>query len=211
MDTRLNSAVDPILGRVLDVLRKLENGQLRMTPDQIHQVFIDEFGRGRAIMGSDPGWLLASYALAVWIDEMLVDYPWEGARWWRNNVLEMEFFNTRICSTQFFALAEKAASLPDHSTLEVFYLCVILGFRGIYAQPEQVGALAAKLSIPQSLGDWIAKTENMIAVRRSMPTDVPATIRSIAGAPPYRGKTELAWLCVAAAILLTINLIAYQL
>ena len=53
-----------------------------------------------AILGTGIDWDLARYALCSWIDEVLVDSPWEGAESWSNNVLEMELFNTRSCYEQ---------------------------------------------------------------------------------------------------------------
>lgn len=210
MHSRLNSVVDPILARAIDVFGTLDSGTEHPAPARLREIFIEDFAKADAVMGNDRGWLLASYAVAAWIDEMLVNHPWQGATWWGNNVLEVQLFNSRTCSTQFYAMAREAASLPDRKVLEIFYLCVMLGFRGIYGQPEQAATLASSLGLPPTLREWATHTQRMLDSGLQSPP-LAAPLRPITGAPPYRGKRQLAWLCVTAALLVALNVIAFQL
>ena len=105
------------------------------------------------------GWELAKYALVAWIDDVLIEAPWPGRDWWENNSLEFAYFNTRDRATQFFKRAKQAAQLTRRDALEVFYVCVILGFRGLYAMPE-AAFLADQLDLPPDLESWAAARRN---------------------------------------------------
>ena len=210
MTSRLNSVVDPILARAMDVIGSLDSGTELPNPARLRETLIEDFSKARDVMGNDRAWFLASYAVAAWIDEMLVNHPWQGSRWWGNNVLEVRLFNSRTCSTQFYALAREAASLPDREALEIFYLCVMLGFRGIYAQPDHAATLAPSLNLPSTLREWTTLTQRMLESGRGA-TALSTPMRTISGAPPYRGKRQLAWLCVTAVLLVALNVIAFQL
>src|SRR5208337_1105060 len=107
-----------------------------------------------AILGSRRGWELARYAIVSWIDEMLVDSTWSGAEWWSNNVLEVELFNSRLCFEEFYIRAKQAAMLAQRDALEVFYLCMMLGFRGLYRDPEVSQSFIEANNLPPDLETW---------------------------------------------------------
>ena len=89
-----------------------------------------------AQLGRTPDWLLAKYALVAWIDEMLiVDAPWRDRDWWNENKLEWEIFQTNSRYDLFYKKAKEAFALPQKDALETFYVCVVLGFRGLYRDP----------------------------------------------------------------------------
>ncbi|MCE9531403.1 MAG: DotU family type IV/VI secretion system protein [Planctomycetes bacterium] len=86
--------------------------------------------------GSDPlasmdstRYLGARYAVTCWLDEILIDSPWE--REWDENKLEQALFHTNIRYSNFWAQARLAEGIPGSSDAqEVYLLCVLLGFRG---------------------------------------------------------------------------------
>jgi type VI secretion system protein ImpK len=73
------------------------------------------------------------FALACWIDEILIDdSPW-GQRWSEDYCLELKLYQTRLRAHKFWDPGVKRAEArPGGDALEVYYLCYLLGFRGDY-------------------------------------------------------------------------------
>src|SRR5205823_4923639 len=83
------------------------------------------------------------YALVCWLDELfVVDSPWGAA--WNEHKLEVAMFGTNDRAWKFWEKARKAAGRSEVDVLEVYYLCVMLGFRGeLRGEPEKLTAWAA--------------------------------------------------------------------
>ena len=202
------AAVDPIFRGAIQLLEKLEAGTV-CQPEEEHAAILGRFDQADMLLGASKQWQLARYAIAVWIDEMLLTMPWAGASWWRNHILEMELFQTRICNVRFFELAREASGLTCRDALEVFYNCVVLGFRGMYASPqnEQTGKRTSEW--PADIEQWLDRTLRMIDVASWQPS-VEGPHRVIEGAPPIRGHTKIVWWSVAALMLLIGNGAVYH-
>ena len=121
MTPQFARSVDPIFLFGVDLIQRATSGE-PISPDQEHLRARALFEQAEAELGADNEWRLAKYALASWIDEMLVDTPWSGRDWWGNNVLELHFFNTRLCNEQFFTKAKEASTLSKKNAQEVFGL-----------------------------------------------------------------------------------------
>ena len=141
MTPEFSQAIDPIFMHVLGLLDRIEHGD-EPAPEEERLRIRALTDQAEAILGKSKEWELAKFGLISWIDELLVDAPWEGRDWWSNNVLEMQLFNSRKAYDQFFIMAVEAASLTGKDALEVFYVCAILGFRGLYRDVDSGPALA---------------------------------------------------------------------
>jgi type VI secretion system protein ImpK len=83
------------------------------------------------------------YALVCWLDELFVDETEWGARW-NERKLEVAVFGTNDRAWRFWESARHAATRNDPDILEVYYLCVQLGFRGeLRGDRERLNAWAA--------------------------------------------------------------------
>lgn len=89
---------------------------------------------------------LAKAALVYWIDEMLVNSDWSYASYWKDNTLERELYDSRDRAWEFFEKAKTARTLSRPDALETYYLCVALGFLGIYRGGEVYTAPAPRAS-----------------------------------------------------------------
>src|SRR4051812_7827290 len=69
------------------------------------------------------------YALVCWLDELFVDESDWGARW-NERKLEVALFGTNDRAWRFWEQARQTATRNDPDALEVYYLCLQLGFRG---------------------------------------------------------------------------------
>ena len=97
----------------------------------------DVMGNVGSLAGAMPANKLSDlgirYALASWLDEIFIlDTPWQDD--WNINKMETTLFpgfNER--AQEFWRQCQRAQNRRTRDTLEVYYLCVMLGFRG---QPE---------------------------------------------------------------------------
>jgi type VI secretion system protein ImpK len=134
---------------------------------------------------------LAEYALVCWIDEVLINAAWEGHDYWVQHKLEWERFKSAVAFDNFYEQAAIAGRHAQKDALEVFYVCVVLGFRGMYVSPEEAKALADARGWPPDLDNWARKTTMSIQVGRWRPR-IEASSSAIAGAPPLDGKRNFA-------------------
>lgn len=80
--------------------------------------------------------LAARYALCALLDELIHQSDWGKRHSWPSNKLLKTFFNVQDETNQFFMILERARQEPeDHrEILELYYLCLSLGFHGEYRQ-----------------------------------------------------------------------------
>jgi type VI secretion system protein ImpK len=133
------------------------------------------------------------YPLACWLDEIFIvdsDSPWKKE--WREQTMELALFGTRERAHEFWRQARQAESRGDADAVEVFYLCVMLGFRG--DQRENVNALL----------DWRDAVEGRIDQDRppewpAKPSELPVPETN---ASPLRARDRLRWMLLTAAAVL---------
>jgi type VI protein secretion system component VasF len=83
---------------------------------------------GEKASASD-GYLGVRYPLACWLDEvMILQTPWSSQ--WTDNKLETALFGTTDRAWMFWEQAEKAKGRQGSTALEIFLLCIVLGFQG---------------------------------------------------------------------------------
>jgi len=191
MTPRFAQAVDPIFLQVLGLLDRIARGERPAPRDERLRIraMIDQ---AAATLGAEPEWELAKYALVSWIDEVLVDADWEGRDWWSNNVLEMEYFKTRLCFEQFYRRAQEATTLARRDALEVFYVCVVLGFRGMYRDPAMAEHFIQSYGLPPDVETWARQTAMSIRLGQRRP-EPGGPRHDIAGAPPLRHQSLVFW------------------
>jgi type VI secretion system protein ImpK len=93
--------------------------------------------RARSDDGLASEFALAKYGFVAWIDEVLTDSSWGQSVGWgsEDHVLEWNLYRTNLRAGRFYEKAEdayEAVSQSRSSTdpLEVYLLCVALGFQG---------------------------------------------------------------------------------
>jgi type VI secretion system protein ImpK len=181
------AAVDPIFLRVLDLLDRISRNQGR-SPQEEYTGIQNVFREAEARVGELTGWELAKYALVAWIDDVLIEAPWDGREWWENNSLEFAYFKTRDRATEFYIKARAASELTRRDILEVFYVCVMLGFRGMYALKD-AAFLADQLQLPIDLPSWASRTAQSIQIGHGR-AGIRESLRTLAGAPALEGKYQ---------------------
>jgi len=129
------------------------------------------------------------YALVCWLDELMVETPW-GSRW-NENKLETQLYRTNLRASLFWEQAKRAEGRSSDA-LEVFFLCVTLGFRG------DLRDSAAKLE------EWYNATQTRIINSQPQRWDgEPPEGEPVTYVPPLEGREKLQrMLMVGAAVFL---------
>ena len=170
MKPSFSKSVDPVFLHVLEVLERIaaneapdpaeERNRIRARLDQVE-----------LSLGQTEDWQLAKYAIVAWIDEVFIEAVWDGADWWKEQPLEFEVFRTATAYSQFYETAEEASQLVRKDALEVFYICVVLGFRGMYKDPSAAsGAIESmRFDLPQTMEGWASRYGSTIQVAQDVP------------------------------------------
>jgi type VI secretion system protein ImpK len=200
MTPEFAKAVDPVFLHVFGLLDRLGRG-VQPSPEEERLRVRGLIDQADAIWGHTPDAELAKYAIVAWIDEMLVaEAPWQGSEWWKNNSLEWEYFKTQDRSEQFYVKAKEASSLRRKDALEVFYVCVVMGFRGLYRDLNRAASFSEVLQLPPDLDTWARQAAMSIQLKLGRPPISEVSV-PIEGAPPLNGPFSLIWASLAGLIL----------
>ncbi|HEY2409955.1 MAG TPA: type IVB secretion system protein IcmH/DotU [Polyangiaceae bacterium] len=78
----------------------------------------------------------AMYAIVAFMDEQILRSEWPGRQQWMNQPLQLTYFNENTAGEGFFTRMQALQEQPNRApVLEIFYLCLALGFQGKYAVP----------------------------------------------------------------------------
>jgi len=77
---------------------------------------------------------LARFAICAWVDEAILNSPWDHKGLWQREQLQRLYYHTTEAGEEFF---ERLNALGFHQreVREVYYLCLALGFMGRYCHP----------------------------------------------------------------------------
>jgi type VI secretion system protein ImpK len=90
-------------------------------------------GRGRAHGFSDSELAEARYALVAFLDEQINKSNWPGRSEWMGHPLQLELYHEYTAGENFFKRMRVLVQQGQFSrALEVYYLCLVLGFRGAF-------------------------------------------------------------------------------
>ena len=120
------------------------------------QRYLGEFDRAARRGGASAEAIhAAKYAFCATVDEFILAQPEAPIHAeWERRPLQLSLFGDQLAGETFFALLEEQRALgaPRLQAMEVFHMCLLLGFQGQYllAGPEKLAYLTARL------GDEIA-------------------------------------------------------
>jgi type VI secretion system protein ImpK len=210
MTPEFSDIVDPVFMHVIDLLDRI-SGRRANAVLMERQRIRKRLDEAILKLGGKPEGVLAGKALIYWIDEMLIMTEWEGQDWWENNKLETEILDNSDGRYSFFYRdAKEAAGLADKSALEVYFLCAVLGFRGLYRDPESDDSEIARaaLQLPATLQLWLEQA--YAGVRLSVPAEIDGQAEAIEGVYPLEGPATLIWAaCFGLILLLLAATLAY--
>lgn len=204
MQTEFANAVDPIFQAALRLESRIENRDRIVTADE-RAILIRKIEEAEAKLGLREEWKLSKYAICGWIDSRLIEIPWQESGWWKDNCLEKKFFGTRDAHEDFFKKAIEAGSLPSKNALEVFYLAVVLGFRGFYANSDASYSrqMSQKLRIPDTIEAWCREVVRTLHLRQGRP-EIPGIVQTGDSAKPLNGKSHLVLYAMLSTLLVAL-------
>lgn len=135
--------------------------------------FLDDFERKSLTAGIEQTKVQASkFALVAFIDETILGSDWTNKVNWLAEPLQLKLFNSFNAGQEFFTRLEqlRQRQRENADVLEVYFLCMSLGFRGKYQleAPEKVRIIIDELH--QDLNQYLGKPNALISPN-GRPTD----------------------------------------
>lgn len=121
-----------LLALALELRRTGSFGDAEVLRARIDEQFRDLDVRARQADIPQEDVQRAKYAIAAFIDETILtsDSPVKNA--WADKPLQLAYFNDFSAGEEFYNKIDALRGAKNASVLEVYYLCLALGFRGKY-------------------------------------------------------------------------------
>jgi type VI secretion system protein ImpK len=109
-------------------------GSVEALRTRLEGVFARAEERGKSVGVPSDVMMEGRYALAAYLDEMIINSRWPLKSQWASRPLQYEFFNEFVAGEGFFIRLDRIRSaMPVNvDLLEIFGLCLMLGFEGQY-------------------------------------------------------------------------------
>jgi type VI secretion system protein ImpK len=181
-----------VIARALDVKERLERGDAPVFSAEqatLKQLLADESRSGRYTdPTADPD---IRYALTCWVDELLIlNSAW--GKQWNEHKLEVELFGTNDRAWKFWEKARRALTRLDGDVLEVYYLCVMLGFRG------------ELLDDPAGLQAWTAAARSQVERNQVQAWVPPPELDPPSHVPPLHARERFGRMVLRGGVALLI-------
>lgn len=99
--------------------------------------------RGRRAELPDADLAEARYALVALLDEQVLRATWTGRAEWMSRPLQLELYRDNNAGEEFFVRLSAVLRSGDRPlSVQVYYLCLALGFQGMYGQNGDRRSLA---------------------------------------------------------------------
>jgi type VI secretion system protein ImpK len=172
--------------------------------------YIGLFQKNCKVMGlADESISAATYAVVALLDETVLSIPGKCRDYWIANPLQLEYFGDNLAGEGFYRKLEKLLVDPSamREILNVYYLCLALGFEGKY----RISNAVEREKIVENLGRQLRRGDG-----GSAPTLSPHGHRRRQGASSFRkphaapplwriAAVAAAVLCVSWIVLLVIS------
>ena len=131
-----------IYQEVLTAIVRLRSGRQPVSnPDSFRHFILEALktaARQAAAVGYDPGDIKsATFAAVAFLDESVLNNRKPAFEDWLKKPLQEELFGTHVAGDVFFEniqqLLRRTSSMDVADLLEIYYLCLLLGFSGRYS------------------------------------------------------------------------------
>lgn len=127
---------------------------------------------------------VAKFGLAAFVDEAVLTNNFPLRQEWERNPLQLEYFGEQLAGEKFFDKLEAMLNQIEitQDAVEVYYICMLLGFKGKYAIYEKDKLLAIMQKTANALvkvgkirpvelsPNWLASDQPAPPAERKMPT-----------------------------------------
>lgn len=163
--------------------------------------FLTGFEKGsKRLKASAEDVYLAKFAFCALVDEVVLMSQLKIRNDWERKPLQLEFFGEQLAGERFFDHLEtlRAAGAARVQVLEVFHMCLLMGFQGKYILEgsEKLGYLTARVGdeVSQHKGrgqgfapHWQAPDRVSHALRSEVPLWVIASVFALLGLLGFLG------------------------
>ncbi len=121
-----------LLAFALQLKRSKDPGDAELLRQKIDEQFRALETRARQADVPQEDVQQAKYAIAAFIDEMVLTSSWPLKDSWADKPLQLAYFNDFAAGEEFYNKIDTLRGAKRNGVLEVYYLCLTLGFRGKY-------------------------------------------------------------------------------
>lgn len=173
-------------GPVFDLILRLKAGIVAPSNDLRPQVaaLLEDFEkRAKRYRFNHKIVQVSKFALASFVDETVLTNNFPLRDEWEKNPLQLEYFGEQLAGNKFFdklqAMLKQIEATQD--AVEIYYVCMLLGFKGRYGVYEQEKLLAIMQSTAKALvkvgkirpielsPNWFANDQPAPPEKRGMP------------------------------------------
>ncbi len=136
---------------------------------------------------------VSKFGLAAFVDETVLTNNFPLRNEWEKNPLQLEYFGEQLAGNKFFEKLDAMLAQIEvtQDAVEIYYFCMLLGFKGRYAVYEQEKLLAIMQTTANALvkvgkikpvelsPHWLANDQPKPPAKRGMP--VWAKIGALSG------------------------------
>ncbi|MEJ7848684.1 MAG: type IVB secretion system protein IcmH/DotU [Pyrinomonadaceae bacterium] len=126
---------------------------------------------------------VSKFALAAFVDETVLTNNFAMRNEWEKNPLQLQYFGEQLAGNKFFDKLEAMLKQIDTTAdaVEIYYFCMLLGFKGRYAVYEQEKLMATmqetanalvkagKIRAVELSPNWLANDQPVPPKKRGMP------------------------------------------
>jgi type VI secretion system protein ImpK len=198
-----------ILQEVLTAIERLRSNRESVADAASFRAQIREALRlvdqeGRQMGYSDDEMRLAIFAAVAFLDESVLNSKSPVFASWPSKPLQEELFREHVAGEAFFAKLESLLRASDSKNmadvLEVYQLCLLLGYQGRYT----IGNRGELQAIKQAVAEKIKRI-------RGVPLVAPDSAPPAGGAPPIRFDPVVRWLKYSAIFCFAVTLFLFVL
>jgi type VI secretion system protein ImpK len=129
-----NDLIDSV-APLLRMMMKIKAGLVTPSDEMRHKIYdlFKKFAERGANSGYKESQLQdAKFALAAFIDETVLAGGFPLREEWERYPLQLEYFKEALAGNKFFERLEWLIKQGETDVVEVYYLCLLLGFKGKY-------------------------------------------------------------------------------
>jgi len=173
-------------GPIFDLILRLKSGIIQPSNDlrpKVAALLMDFEKRAERYRFNHKIVQVSKFALASFVDETILTNNFQMKEEWEKYPLQLEYFGEQLAGNKFFdklvSMVKQIEQTAD--AVEIYYYCMLLGFKGKYAVYEQEKLLATMQQTANALvkagkirptelsPHWLANDQPKPPEKRGMP------------------------------------------
>jgi type VI secretion system protein ImpK len=135
-NTKSGNELIDLAAPLLRMMMKIKSGVV--TPSNEMRRQIDDWFKKLEERGSQSGYkerqlLDVKFALAAFVDETVLAGGFPLREEWERYPLQLEYFREALAGNKYFERLDSLIKQGEVEVVEVYYLCLLLGFKGRYS------------------------------------------------------------------------------